>query len=380
MTPDEFLKLLHRYSRHECSPDEIELIDQWYDRLRAEVEPRLTPEERQALQRHLWQRIEKRIGVVYKPPIENGEASHPPRFNVVRPDVEEAIPDRQLRRWRPNWGWAAAAVAFVVGVGTVINYRYGDKWTAGSSATGGQAGQAIFQTETPTSWTNPTRQPKLITLGDGSTVQLQPGGQLKAPQKAGATTRDVWLTGKAFFSIKHDAKRPFLVYTGSVVTQVLGTTFWVNAPHNTPSVDVSVQTGRVWVSRRTGDETTPVHPTATGQGVMLTPNQQVTFYTDKSQWATGLIEQPRPLKMENNSLATSFNFDETPLTDVLETLQRQYGIEIAATNEALGNCRFTGDISQQPFFTQLELICRSINASYEVVGTRIVVSGAGCEQ
>ena len=361
MSVDEFLHLLHRYSRQDCSPDEIELIDRWYDRLRANLEPQLSLDERAILQRYLWQRIERRI-----------EAS-------MEADEPISPPIGALRRLWPVRPWVvAAAVVVLLGVGTTLSYWFGGLSIGGLGSRGVREVVSALSGTSPTEWKNTTRQPQLITLTDGSTVQLEPGASLQAPAKPGAQTREVWLTGRAFFTVKRDTLRPFLVYTGSVLTRVLGTSFWVNAPANALAVDVSVRTGRVWVARQTAAPALVQETTPKGQGVVLTPNQRVTFYTTKSQWAMGLVAQPHPLELENIPVSAPFIFDETPLCDVFKSFDNQYGITVSAPDKTLANCRFTGDISQQDFYTQLELVCRSINASYEVIGTRIVISGPGC--
>jgi hypothetical protein len=62
----------------------------------------------------------------------------------------------------------------------------------------------------------------------------------------------------------------------------------------------------------------------------------------------------------------------------MAALQQDYGIDIVPENESIYQCLFTGDISQQDLFTKLDMICRATNASYEIVGTRIVIRGRGC--
>ncbi|MCY7356244.1 MAG: FecR family protein [Rudanella sp.] len=362
MSVDDFLHLLHRYSGQDCSPDEMALIDRWYDRLRSELEPRLTTDERASLQRYLWQRIERRIDAT------SGEEH---KQTGIRPI------GASRRQW-PVQRWAVAAVVVVLGMGAAGAFWFSGNALTGSPQNADKHSLSVFSKASPANWENDSRKPQLITLNDGSIVQLEPGAKLHALAKTNSQKREVWLTGRAFFSVKRDETKPFLVYAGTVVTRVLGTSFWVNAPLNAPAVDVSVRTGKVWVARLATytlyTQTTP----DSKQGVMLTPNQQVTFYTTKSQWAMGLVAKPQPLKIENDKAPAHFSFDETSLKDVLKTLENQYGIAISAPDKTLEHCRFTGDISQQPFYTQLEFICRSINASYELIGTQIVVSGPGC--
>lgn len=374
MSVDDFIHLLRRYGQQECSPDEVDLIDRWYDRLRAELEPRLTPDERFALQQYLWQRIERRMQIAepvgeFEPALALTDGPEP----ILHPSTIKAWRRPRLSRW------AVAAAVVVVGMGAALSYYLNNRDLTVREALPALTELVVPKADGTDEWRNTTRKSQQIKLDDGSTVQLEPGSQLHFAAPETGTKREVWLTGRAFFCVKRDEKRPFLVYTGAVVTRVLGTSFWVNAPANASAVDVSVRTGRVWVSRSTGGAVPETGSITGGHGVVLTPNQQVTFYTDKSQWDTGLVARPQPLKVDGAAPAeVRFGFDESPLPDVLKAFADQYGIEITAGDNLLENCRFTGDISGQPFFTQLELVCRAINASYEVVGTRIQISGPGC--
>jgi len=49
-------------------------------------------------------------------------------------------------------------------------------------------------------------------------------------------------------------------------------------------------------------------------------------------------------------------------------------------NESLTKCLFSGDIKGQDLYDQLEIICESVQATYEIRGTRILIKGSGCEQ
>ena len=71
---------------------------------------------------------------------------------------------------------------------------------------------------------------RAITLPDGSTVRLSPGSRLYYPDKLLTSTRrrEVYLDGGAFFDIAHNAAYPFYVYTHSIVTKVLGTSFSIS--------------------------------------------------------------------------------------------------------------------------------------------------------
>src|SRR5690606_2603405 len=70
---------------------------------------------------------------------------------------------------------------------------------------------------------------QLLLLPDGSTVLLNNNSSLDFPQQFTGDTREVILKGEAYFDIKPDASRPFIIHTGKVKTRVLGTAFNIRA-------------------------------------------------------------------------------------------------------------------------------------------------------
>ena len=352
MQKEEFVRLLTKYNQGQCSEAEIRLIDRWYDQLGADTALALSEGERQNLKKRLWQHIDLQTS-------NHSEPIPAPEKKVIRFPL--------FQRWV-----AAAAVVALIGFGSLLFYRY----QSVPSTT------ANPKTRTETGFaerTNATAQPQIVTLEDGSIIHLQPQSTIRYATQPEPHKREIWLQGKAFFRVQKDASRPFLVYSSSIVTRVLGTSFWVTAPTNAPTVEVAVHTGKVAVFKKELQSTTkPEEVDVTEASVVLTPNQKVTIFVDENRLTRGLIDQPEPILNPVRPEPAPFAFDNSTLPEVLKQLERQYGIEMEIGNDALINCRFTGNITQQSLYSKLELLCRAINAQYEVQGTRIVISGSGC--
>ena len=209
-----------------------------------------------------------------------------------------------------------------------------------------------------------------ITLKDGSLVWLSAGSQLSYPKTFGNKNRSVYLQGEAFFDVKRDAARPFIVHTGNLVTQVLGTSFTVKSSAET--IEVVVVRGRVSVYE-TSDKS------ALGlNGVILVPNQKITFDKVSQKLTPGLIEIPQLLQPAASKPA--FMFDRTSVGQVLTTLRKAYGIDIIVENQAINHCIFNGDLNDLTLYEQLDLICKSLNATYERRGTTLFIQGEGCAE
>lgn len=209
-----------------------------------------------------------------------------------------------------------------------------------------------------------------ISLPDGSLVTLQPKTQL-AYNQSDTELREVTLTGEAFFDVKRDEARPFLIYSGKMTTKVLGTSFTIKAYPNMKKSEVAVVSGKVTVYEKDAED-------KKDNGVILTPNLKVTYFDEEEHFIKGLVETPEVLSTIKKE-AFSFNFQNIPLAEVLKTLEKSYGIEMVLENENLGRCTLTGDLEGMPLFTKLDIITRSLNANYQIKGTSILVSGRGCD-
>ena len=87
-------------------------------------------------------------------------------------------------------------------------------------------------------------------LPDSTFVSLNADSKISYPAKFSASKREVYLEGEAFFDVKRDVNRPFLIYANGSTTEVLGTSFNVNAYPSENIVEISVVTGKVAVYSR----------------------------------------------------------------------------------------------------------------------------------
>lgn len=351
MNRSTFIDLLTRYEAHACTPEECQLVEQWYELLGEPVELPMTEAQWAVMEQKLWYKVQPQM------PEEDA-----PSVTVVRP---------LWRKVAVALCGVAAAVAVMVGLNWHVQLFPG--WFARQSALIGS-----FEETDWTQYTNKTGQPKDIPLPDGSHIMLAPNAQLAVHKAFNTRNRDVRLLGDASFHVHRDPSRPFLVYSGDIVTKVLGTTFRVRAGEPGQPIQVTVQSGKVTVYRPAANDLTNVSP---NRGVILTPNQKATYFPDNKQFVTGISEDPQPIEApaEPNAAVPSLEFTDTPIGDVIRRLEVIYGMEIELEQESLSHCPFTGNLTHQSLYTKLELLCGTINGSYEVRGTKILVTGKGCQ-
>lgn len=86
-----------------------------------------------------------------------------------------------------------------------------------------------------------------IKLKDGSTVKLNSGSSVIYPEHFGTHSRQINLTGEAYFEVKKNAL-PFIVETENLEVKALGTSFFIQSYPKTDSTTVSLTSGKVMVS------------------------------------------------------------------------------------------------------------------------------------
>ncbi|MES1159200.1 MAG: FecR family protein, partial [Bacteroidota bacterium] len=225
---------------------------------------------------------------------------------------------------------------------------------------------------------NTSGQPVNLRLPDGSTIELAAESRIAYPNNFdSAETRDVYLSGEAFFTVTKQPRRPFRVFANEIVTKVLGTSFRIRSFENDSAIKVVVRTGKVSVySQTTVDNKETASPYTLG-GIILTPNQELVYQKDQQKFRRVLMDNPvmvLPAAADKTLL-----YDDAPLIKVFNQLDNNYGISIVYDNEALKNCTITADLRTVPFYEKLDLMCKAIGAKYEVIDGQVVIQAKGCD-
>ncbi|RAJ93135.1 FecR family protein [Larkinella arboricola] len=223
--------------------------------------------------------------------------------------------------------------------------------------------------------TNNQRTPKSMLLPDGSKVTLSPRSRISYPLHFEKKQREVLLNGEAFFDVIRNPQSPFKVYTSDLVTTVLGTSFTVKAFDQDKDVRVVVKTGRVTVAA-----TTPESKPADSQTnqLILRPNQQVIYHREDQKMKRSLIENPLevgPAEVIQQNLV----FENAPVASVFDSLQKRYEVQIIYDADLLAHCQLTAELGQEPLFEKLGMICKAIQARYELIDGQIVIHGSSCK-
>ncbi|KAA0992168.1 FecR family protein [Dyadobacter aurulentus] len=330
MSRERFAALIEKYQEGTCTDEEKKLVEYWFALLESEVGEKVSGKQLDDANDRMWSQLQQRAGL-------------------------EISGDTKVRY--PVFKWLSIAASLI----------FACWFLAGK----------IYKTEQlPVSgWIerrNDGTMPVLILLEDSSTVELSPGSKLRYPAHFEEQQRVVLLEGKGFFDIHKNPAKPFYVHSGKMVTRVLGTSFYVDNLKTAGKTKVEVVTGLVQVYTQAEPQMEPQAKKAPNQ--LLRPNHTATFDPESRTFALGLAVEPKLLNAK-----VSFQFKNARLYEVSQQLTQAWGIRVEGANKQILNCPITANLSGQPLFTQLDIICAALNARYTIRGNTILISGPGCK-
>jgi transmembrane sensor len=266
--------------------------------------------------------------------------------------------------------WLSVAASVLI-----LSAFFGYTWLQSKGESGQNDIQEAFLSRGQAAWitfTNSQKSPGAVTLPDGSTAIVFPSSSIRYPEKFSDTTRNVILSGEAFFEVTKDAAHPFIVSTTHLSTRVLGTSFRVrDVVDETPLV--RVKTGKVEVTltekkNGSGSET-----------LILSAHQEMSFKENQADRLPDIVdfdsESLEALPIETNN----YNFKRTPLSQVFQTLRETYGVEIHYDKEKLVDCSLTATLGDQPMQEKLRMISLGLNLHFEInTDNSVTITGNGC--
>lgn len=196
-----------------------------------------------------------------------------------------------------------------------------------------------------------------VALADGTIVHLNGNSTLEFPSSFRKKNRTVRLSGEAYFDVKPDKNHPFVIETDYARIQVLGTSFNVKSYNSQGDVEVLVTSGTV----RLQDIQNP------GQDLILEKGDFATLKDNKLQ--------NKPLN-DVNYLAWQtkmLNFNKTPLSEVVQILNRTYAVQIDLAEDKLGELRLTSKYNQMSVDALLDAMCLTFRLDKRIENNKITL-------
>jgi ferric-dicitrate binding protein FerR (iron transport regulator) len=269
--------------------------------------------------------------------------------SVLTPDTQKAwqMVDREVSKKRTFDSlrrYVTAAVAVLVfglmAAGTVHSYLQHRRSSKQFTEIVTQAGQKTS-----------------VRLPDGSTVWLNSSSSLKYPADFNSASREVIMTGEAFFQVKKDQSRTFRVISGTLNVEVHGTSFNVKNYSDENAQKITVADGLVGLVRNSLELT------------RLKKGEQAAF--DKgSEKVVVTNENPDQIAAwRNNELI----FRNTAVEDVIKSLESWYGVNITIDNRMHDEHNYSFRVKTESLREVLNMMAVMTPLVYTVSGKDIEI-------
>jgi ferric-dicitrate binding protein FerR (iron transport regulator) len=326
-------EMITRILSNEAGPAEKEKFQQWLDR---------NPDEKQYFQdlKEAWKQEPKE-----KERCTSHLFNHEAGLKRLRSKIEKENRIKLRIKEAPslnrshfiNWKIAASIILVLAVTSFIVIHNY---WTP-----------------PVTKYATTALEQRIINLPDGSVVRLNRSSEISFRKGFAGSTRTIQLKGEAYFEVKHNAKKPFIIHTGDAVIKDIGTAFNVKEA-DAGNVVVAVKNGIVAVSNgETVDE----------EATILTKDQVALIQKDH-------ISTIKQTNVHNylSWINGQIIFKKTSFNQVIIQLDNIYGIHCNLSDSSLAGLKLTAYIKNTSLSDVLHMISMSLDIHYQKKGKQIV--------
>lgn len=200
---------------------------------------------------------------------------------------------------------------------------------------------------------------KHVFLPDSSEIWMNAGTSFKYPKKFKGDQRTVYLDGEAYFSIRKDQSKPFVVQTGNISVKVLGTQFNVKAYPDDERIITTLTSGKVEIHTGANDPR------------VLKPNEQLTYNKNTLEVNITEISVDETDAWRNGQLI----FSDAPLSEILQALERKFDVSISDNTTIPVSKLYTVKFLKNENLEEILGILQDIvGFSYQNQGNKIILS------
>ena len=265
------------------------------------------------------------------------------------PRPARARPRRPARKFRKHaWATSAALLVLVAGFTAFVLSRM-------PTHTGDPEQTVVQMREVATA----SAQRATFSLGDGTRIILNAESRLRVPDVFEENVREVYLEGEGLFEVAHDEERPFVVHARAGRIEVLGTTFAVRSYPEDEALQVVVADGSVVVSR--AEE-------SGGRRIALRPGERA-LLSDDGTLLSDVVDVWKYTSWVEGRLV----FDQTPLHEIAETLERWYDVDVRIRDERLPDVTLSADLKGKYLVDVVRALSMTADFRYELDDDQLVL-------
>lgn len=263
---------------------------------------------------------------------------------------------KEIRSSRRTWWYAAAAL--VAGLAVTTFFMWPERNTIHVTAAAVPKDTAQWLARQ-----NGKATRAVIELGDGSKVWLNADTKMVYPPVFSNNSREVYLSGEAFFNVATDAERPFIVHLAQGTVKVLGTSFNIRAYENEP-VQTSVTTGKVAFIPKQG---------INGQlpdTVFITPDEKVIYRHTLGD----VVKETTSGEDDRAWTEGRLVFKDAALEDICLELERTFGKKVLFESEQPRSYRLTGSFKDNNLQEIMYYLSKSKSFKYSITDSALLIS------
>jgi transmembrane sensor len=198
------------------------------------------------------------------------------------------------------------------------------------------------------------QSPPLV-LSDGTKVWLNALSSIRFPVSFSGNTRDVEITGEAYFEVAKNTKMPFHVKVKEMEVEVLGTHFNVNSYTDEPAIKTTLLEGSVRIVNK--------------ESVVLKPGQEALVTSQIQPIIVQAANVDQAVAWKNGL----FDFNHASLQTVLRQLSRWYDIEVKFEGN-IPERTFRGKITRDLNLSQVTQLLQDVRIKFRIEGKTLIVT------
>ncbi len=201
-----------------------------------------------------------------------------------------------------------------------------------------------------------------LILSDGTKVWLNSASSIIYPVTFTGNTREIEITGEAYFEVAHNDKHPFRVKVGNETIEDIGTAFNINAYKDEEVIKTTLLEGSVRVTLST------VAGSSDRQQEIIKPGEQAQVSSTGQIGIVSDIDVDQVVAWKNGLFA----FTDADLPVVMRQLARWYDIDVVYEGN-ISKREFNGKIGKSLTLDQVLKVLTKTRVHYSIEGKKLTI-------
>lgn len=189
-----------------------------------------------------------------------------------------------------------------------------------------------------------------ILLADSTCVFMNSGSTMEYPTDYNIKERKVKLSGEAFFDVRTNPGKPFVVQLGRMSVSATGTRFNILSYGNESRIETTLEEGKIQVSIA-GQET-----------IDIKSGQQVVYFVKTDKAIIRDVSTETYTSWKENKL----RFDDTSFEEVLRKIARRYNVTFEIRNRDLLELKYTATFIDESIEDVMQMLKTVSPINYKI--------------